>query len=104
MYHASTPDGSDLAIKIYKTSILVFKDRDRQAAGLLQSLSSHHEPRGLTPVEARTHAHEQSNVIGCIQKGAYDTGIHISMLTGACTGQYALISTHVLVNNQHAPV
>lgn len=34
VYHASTPDGQDLAIKIYKTSILVFKDRDRQAETL----------------------------------------------------------------------
>ena len=33
VYHASTPDGQDLAIKIYKTSILVFKDRDRQVLG-----------------------------------------------------------------------
>jgi RIO kinase 1 len=29
VYHASTQDGQDLAIKVYKTSILVFKDRDR---------------------------------------------------------------------------
>jgi serine/threonine-protein kinase RIO1 len=29
VYHASAPDGTDLAIKVYKTSILVFKDRDR---------------------------------------------------------------------------
>lgn len=29
MYHACAPDGVDLAIKVYKTSILVFKDRDR---------------------------------------------------------------------------
>lgn len=29
VYHASTQDGEDLAIKVYKTSILVFKDRDR---------------------------------------------------------------------------
>lgn len=29
VYHATTADGGDLAIKIYKTSILVFKDRDR---------------------------------------------------------------------------
>ena len=31
VYHASTANGEDLAIKIYKTSILVFKDRDRYA-------------------------------------------------------------------------
>ena len=29
VYHACTPEGTDLAIKVYKTSILVFKDRDR---------------------------------------------------------------------------
>jgi RIO kinase 1 len=29
VYHACAPDGADLAIKVYKTSILVFKDRDR---------------------------------------------------------------------------
>jgi RIO kinase 1 len=29
VYHANGQDGADLAIKIYKTSILVFKDRDR---------------------------------------------------------------------------
>jgi serine/threonine-protein kinase RIO1 len=31
VYHACAPDGVDLAIKVYKTSILVFKDRDRWA-------------------------------------------------------------------------
>jgi hypothetical protein len=29
VYHASTPDGLSLAIKVFKTSILVFRDRDR---------------------------------------------------------------------------
>lgn len=29
VYHASAPDGSEMAIKVYKTAILVFKDRDR---------------------------------------------------------------------------
>ena len=29
VYHALTADGKHLAVKIYKTSILVFKDRDR---------------------------------------------------------------------------
>ena len=32
VYHAVTEDGQHLAVKIYKTSILVFKDRDRCAA------------------------------------------------------------------------
>lgn len=33
VYHASAGDGRDLAIKIYKTSVLVFKDRDRYVSG-----------------------------------------------------------------------
>lgn len=33
MYHALTPDRKHLALKIYKTSILVFKDRDKYVSG-----------------------------------------------------------------------
>ncbi|XP_066926541.1 serine/threonine-protein kinase RIO1-like isoform X1 [Clytia hemisphaerica] len=33
VYHASTPSGEDRALKIYKTSILVFKDRDKYVSG-----------------------------------------------------------------------
>lgn len=33
VYHAVSPDDKHLAIKIYKTSILVFKDRDRYVSG-----------------------------------------------------------------------
>ncbi|KIJ17842.1 hypothetical protein PAXINDRAFT_72195 [Paxillus involutus ATCC 200175] len=33
VYHALTPDSAHLALKIYKTSILVFKDRDRYVTG-----------------------------------------------------------------------
>ena len=33
VYHAFTPSFENLAIKIYKTSILVFKDRDRYVSG-----------------------------------------------------------------------
>lgn len=33
VYHATRPDGTDLAIKVYKTSILVFKDRDKYVSG-----------------------------------------------------------------------
>lgn len=32
VYHAITGDGTDLAVKVYKTSILVFKDRDRHTS------------------------------------------------------------------------
>ncbi|KAJ7095834.1 RIO1-domain-containing protein [Mycena belliarum] len=33
VYHALSPDKAHLALKIYKTSILVFKDRDKYVAG-----------------------------------------------------------------------
>lgn len=33
VYHATKPDGDHLAIKIYKTSILIFKDRDKYVSG-----------------------------------------------------------------------
>lgn len=33
VYHASTSGGLDRAVKIYKTSILVFKDRDKYVNG-----------------------------------------------------------------------
>ena len=33
VYHAATPQGSQRAVKIYKTSILIFKDRDRYVTG-----------------------------------------------------------------------
>jgi RIO kinase 1 len=33
VYHAITPEGRHLALKIFKTSILVFKDRDRYVSG-----------------------------------------------------------------------
>ena len=31
VYHATGAGGADLAVKVYKTSILAFKDRDRRA-------------------------------------------------------------------------
>ncbi|KAG9445978.1 hypothetical protein H6P81_012106 [Aristolochia fimbriata] len=33
VYHATKTDGEELAIKVYKTSVLVFKDRDRYVQG-----------------------------------------------------------------------
>ena len=33
VYHASGKDGAQLALKIFKTSILVFKDRDKYVTG-----------------------------------------------------------------------
>lgn len=49
MYHALTPAGTHLALKIYKTSILVFKDRDRYVTGerRFQRGYSRHNPRKM---------------------------------------------------------
>lgn len=33
VYHATTEDGTHRAIKVYKTSVLTFKDRDRYVTG-----------------------------------------------------------------------
>lgn len=33
VYYSRTPTGEEFAIKIFKTSILVFKDRDRYVSG-----------------------------------------------------------------------
>ena len=33
VYHATSETGKDQAIKIYKTSILIFKDRDKYVSG-----------------------------------------------------------------------
>lgn len=33
VYHAATPNGASMAIKVYKTSILVFKDREKYVKG-----------------------------------------------------------------------
>ena len=39
VYHASGKDGTQLALKIYKTSILVFKDRDKYVTGEFRYVS-----------------------------------------------------------------
>ncbi|KAL7279927.1 hypothetical protein ACG7TL_006336 [Trametes sanguinea] len=53
VYHALTPEHKHFALKIYKTSILVFKDRDRYVSGEIVNLqSSRHNPRKMVRVWA----------------------------------------------------
>ncbi|KAI1789641.1 RIO1-domain-containing protein [Ganoderma leucocontextum] len=54
VYHAHTPDYKHLALKIYKTSILVFKDRDRYVSGEFRFRRgySRHNPRKMVRVWA----------------------------------------------------
>nr|CAD7414912.1 unnamed protein product [Timema cristinae] len=40
VYHATSKSGEDRAIKIYKTSILIFKDRDKYVSGEFRQVSS----------------------------------------------------------------
>eukprot|EP00245_Coleochaete_scutata_P005255 TRINITY_DN1867_c0_g1_i1.p1 TRINITY_DN1867_c0_g1~~TRINITY_DN1867_c0_g1_i1.p1 ORF type:complete len:721 (-),score=201.39 TRINITY_DN1867_c0_g1_i1:39-2201(-) len=49
VYHATTSQGSELAIKVYKTSILVFKDRDRYVQGDFRFRHAYgkHNPRKM---------------------------------------------------------
>jgi hypothetical protein len=54
VYHAFRPDRSEVAIKIYKTSILVFKDRDRYVSGEYRFRSGYSKsnPRKMVKVWA----------------------------------------------------
>lgn len=54
VYHAITEDGKHRAIKVYKTSILVFKDRDRYVSGEYRFRHgySKHNPRKMVKVWA----------------------------------------------------
>ena len=54
VYHAQTEEGAHRAIKIYKTSILVFKDRDRYVTGEFRFRNgySRHNPRKMVKLWA----------------------------------------------------
>jgi len=54
VYHAKTESGEDRAIKVYKTSILIFKDRDRYVSGEFRFRHgySKHNPRQMVKVWA----------------------------------------------------
>lgn len=54
VYHAVTPEGRHLALKIYKTSILVFKDRDKYVTGehRFRNGYSRHNPRKMVKMWA----------------------------------------------------
>ncbi|KAH3687999.1 hypothetical protein WICPIJ_000993 [Wickerhamomyces pijperi] len=54
VYHAEAPDGKEYAVKIYKTSILVFKDRERYVDGefRFRNARSQHNPRKMIKIWA----------------------------------------------------
>ncbi|KAK1606585.1 hypothetical protein QYE76_030258 [Lolium multiflorum] len=68
VYHATKKDGSELAIKVYKTSVLVFKDRDRYVQGDYRFRHGYckHNPRKMVKTWAEK---ETRNLIRVGEKG-----------------------------------
>lgn len=50
VYHARTAQGRDLAVKVYKTSILGFKDRDRSVSVLYCSSNAGKQQHNCLPM------------------------------------------------------
>ncbi|KAG9315712.1 RIO1-domain-containing protein [Chiua virens] len=70
VYHSLTPDAAHLALKIYKTSILVFKDRDRYVTGEYRFRRgySRHNPRKMVRLWAEK---EMRNLKRLVTAGIY---------------------------------
>ncbi|WAR23241.1 RIOK1-like protein [Mya arenaria] len=68
VYHATAKDGSDRAIKVYKTSILIFKDRDKYVSGEFRFRHGYckHNPRKMVKTWAEK---EMRNLIRIHQTG-----------------------------------
>jgi RIO kinase 1 len=65
VYHGFTPSGSELAIKIYKTSILIFKDREKYIEGefRFRRAPSRHNPRKLIKIWAEKEFRNLSRIV-----------------------------------------
>ncbi|KAL3869725.1 hypothetical protein ACJMK2_042374 [Sinanodonta woodiana] len=68
VYHATGKNGEDIAIKVYKTSILVFKDRDKYVTGEFRFRHGYckHNPRKMVRTWAEK---EMRNLIRINQAG-----------------------------------
>lgn len=68
VYYATTKSGEDRAIKVYKTSILVFKDRDKYVSGEFRFRHGYckHNPRKMVKTWAEK---EMRNLIRIYQAG-----------------------------------
>lgn len=68
VYHATAKDGSHRAVKVYKTSILVFKDRDKYVTGEFRFRHGYckHNPRKMVRTWAEK---EMRNLIRIHQSG-----------------------------------
>lgn len=83
VYHATSADGKDKAVKIYKTSILTFKDRDKYVSGEYRFRRGYcrHNPRKMVQTWAEKEMRNLSRL--------YEAGIHCP--------QPILLRSHVLV-------
>jgi RIO kinase 1 len=68
VYHAINKEGQCWAIKIYKTSVLVFKDRDRYVTGEFRYRNGYcrHNPRKMVATWAEK---EMRNLLRMYQAG-----------------------------------
>ncbi len=64
VYHASCRDGTDKAVKIYKTSILTFKDRDKYVSGEFRFRHGYcrHNPRKMVRTWAEKEMRNLSRI------------------------------------------
>ncbi|GLJ45365.1 hypothetical protein SUGI_0954920 [Cryptomeria japonica] len=64
VYHATKDDGEELAIKVYKTSILVFKDRERYVQGDFRFRHGYckHNPRKMVKTWAEKEMRNLSRI------------------------------------------
>lgn len=83
VYHASSKTGQDYAIKIFKTSILVFKDRDKYVSGEFRFRHGYckHNPRKMVRTWAEK---EMRNLVRM-----YSNGINVP--------EPILLKSHVLI-------
>ncbi len=67
VYHATDAQDKEYVVKIYKTSILVFKDRDRYVAGEYRFRHgySRHNPRKMVTMWAEKEFRNLSRIKNC---------------------------------------
>lgn len=102
VYHAVADDASEFAIKIYKTSILVFKDRDKYVSGEFRFRHGYgrHNPRQMVKTwaekEMRNLKRHVILVCGGDDKHAYGCA-HRLQVAGIPSPEPIKLQKHVLV-------
>ncbi|XP_024359206.1 uncharacterized protein [Physcomitrium patens] len=85
VYHATTSSGEELAVKVYKTSILVFKDRERYVQGDFRFRHgySKHNPRKMvkTWAEKEMRNLNRLNTAGILSPTPVLLRLHVLVMT-----------------------